>query len=281
MSRHGVSHVNVTLRDIRRMAESAGLTLETWAPGDGVRRFQFGVPRRGEPHIVERRLYTASGIGEALVYITGWEHGYGLAQQGHISGIRKNPGRTRGGGEEPESVHTGFNKIMVVDSVWKSLRLDRHQRFPSTSELGGYPLYYIVAEPEGKGWKNHADVLPSTLNNDHIGGDDYVIGVEVNWEDENMVDDITGEKIPSAYGGDETENPKTRQVIFKQTGGVAYGKAQHVAFDLRGAGYHAEEGNIQSPAGSFADSVFMMTNAPMPAILKAAKKEGLEIQRSR
>lgn len=71
---------------------------------------------------------------------------------------------------------------------------------------------------------------------------------------------------------------KSRQVTFKETGGVAYGKAQAVAYTLRSAGYAAEQGSIPSPAGSYADTVYVMTNAPMPQVRRAAKHENLTVK---
>lgn len=172
----------------------------------------------------------------------------------------------------------GFGRgTLVTERVWRKIDGERIKKFPAHSPLGGYPLYYIVGEPgRGRGkYDNLATVSAETINSGQLGEDDVVVDVDINYEDDDMYDDVSGEKIPAAY----TENPKLRQVIFRQTGGTAYGKAQRVAFDLRSAGYEAEQGSIPSSAGSWADSVYVMTNAPLGAIRKAATQEGLEVQR--
>jgi hypothetical protein len=172
-------------------------------------------------------------------------------------------------------------KVLVSDKVWRAaLDHGRAKEFPSYSDLGGYPLYYTIGERTARRnfqYDNMETVLASTINGGQLGEDDVVMDVDVNWEDDELYDGITGERIPSAYG--ENENPKSRQVNFRQTGGTAYGKAQRVAFDLRSAGYEAEQGNIPSSAGSWADAVYIMTNAPMGTVRKIATKEGLEIRK--
>ena len=70
---------------------------------------------------------------------------------------------------------------------------------------------------------------------------------------------------------------KTRQLTFREMGGPGYSKAQRLAFNLRSLSYDAEQGCISSPAGSWADTLYLMTNAPLPIVRKEAAKEGLTI----
>ena len=71
----------------------------------------------------------------------------------------------------------------------------------------------------------------------------------------------------------------TRQVTFRQTGSVAYGDALNVVVALREAGYYAVPGSQPSPAGSWADTVYVMTDAPMATVRKAARAESLDVGR--
>jgi hypothetical protein len=115
----------------------------------------------------------------------------------------KNPRRN----PPDEKLHLAFNNILVSSKVWRQLGGNRRTRFPDTSDLGGYPLYYTVAEPHdnAKGrYHNHVIVSAKTLNDDAISADDVVVDVAINYEDDDLYDEISGDKIPSAYG----ENPK-------------------------------------------------------------------------
>ena len=74
----------------------------------------------------------------------------------------------------------------------------------SYSSVGSYPLFFITADGGA--------LLPSTVRAElgqiasavRDSGDRQwrVIGHDVNWEDVELYDDHTNERIPSAYGED-------------------------------------------------------------------------------
>lgn len=77
---------------------------------------------------------------------------------------------------------------------------------------------------------------------------------------------------------------KTRQITFRQMGGGGYARAQRLAYALRSkfdtksqAYYAADQGSIPSPAGSWADTPYVLTNAPLPLVRKLAQVEGLTL----
>lgn len=68
------------------------------------------------------------------------------------------------------------------------------------TDLGGYPLYYVtkdsgVLSPE-------AVIENLSLTNDPDDPQWYVVRAEVNYEDQDLVCDHTGQRIPSAYSPD-------------------------------------------------------------------------------
>ena len=72
---------------------------------------------------------------------------------------------------------------------------------------GGYPLYFITSDGGALSFQTVRENLRSVLDSiRHKSNDGWrVIACEVNWEDENLYDDHTGEKIESAYGENENE----------------------------------------------------------------------------
>ena len=72
---------------------------------------------------------------------------------------------------------------------------------------GGYPLFFITADGGALSFdsvKEEWDNVREAVETDDDGSGWRVVAVEVNWEDENLYDDHSGAKIPSAYGdGDE------------------------------------------------------------------------------
>ncbi len=69
---------------------------------------------------------------------------------------------------------------------------------------GGYPLYFVTSDGAALSFDaaraNRRYILQSIAHrNDRAW---RVIGVDVNWEDENLYCDDTGARIPSAYGDD-------------------------------------------------------------------------------
>ena len=67
---------------------------------------------------------------------------------------------------------------------------------------GGYPLYFITSDGAALSFNsaryNRRSILQSIAHNTNDGW--RIIGVDVNWEDESLTCDDTGESIPSAYG---------------------------------------------------------------------------------
>jgi len=66
---------------------------------------------------------------------------------------------------------------------------------------GGYPLYFITSDGGALSFatvqKNLRRVLSSIRDQSSDGW--QVVACDVNWEDAELFDDHTGEKIPSAY----------------------------------------------------------------------------------
>ena len=65
---------------------------------------------------------------------------------------------------------------------------------------GGYPLYFVTADGAVLSWA--AAIKEQALLRDSILRADAwrVVGLMVNYEDDDLYCDHTGEKIPSAYG---------------------------------------------------------------------------------
>ena len=68
---------------------------------------------------------------------------------------------------------------------------------------GGYPRYFVTADGAALSFKAASDsrisIIEALLYSDPSGCW-TVAGCEVNWEDEDLSCDHTGEPIPSAYG---------------------------------------------------------------------------------
>jgi hypothetical protein len=67
---------------------------------------------------------------------------------------------------------------------------------------GGYPCYFVTADGAALSWKAAKECRREILN--AIASDDRqsgwrIVGVDVNYEDANLVCEHTGEKIPAAY----------------------------------------------------------------------------------
>lgn len=71
---------------------------------------------------------------------------------------------------------------------------------------GGYPMYFITADGAALSWKAAKDcrgeIVRAIANKDTRSGW-CIVGVDINYEDESLYCDHTGEKIPSAYGDDD------------------------------------------------------------------------------
>lgn len=62
---------------LRQECEAAGFTFDTWAPGDGVKRYRFNALGTGgaNDYFASFGDFTALGWKEALAYATGRVHG--------------------------------------------------------------------------------------------------------------------------------------------------------------------------------------------------------------
>jgi len=69
---------------------------------------------------------------------------------------------------------------------------------------GGYPLYFITSDGAALSFDaakaERRNILQSIAHRSNDGW--RVIGADVNWEDQDLACDHTGERIPSAYGED-------------------------------------------------------------------------------
>jgi hypothetical protein len=119
-------------------AKGLGLDLETHAPGDGVRRYQFFAKRKGYRDREEvHHVYTARGAREAEVFLDGYEEGG--------RGTRTNPPRQR----QRQRVRRNPGKF--ADTVEDMLySIDHDQEMGSVDELGWYGLVSGLLLPEAK-----------------------------------------------------------------------------------------------------------------------------------
>lgn len=69
---------------------------------------------------------------------------------------------------------------------------------------GGYPLYFVTSDGGALAFDTVRDNLSSVLDAIRTKSSDgwRVVACEVNYEDAELYDDHTGEKIESAYGED-------------------------------------------------------------------------------
>lgn len=67
---------------------------------------------------------------------------------------------------------------------------------------GGYPLYFVCADGEALSFKaaraERRNILQAIAHNDTRSGW-FVVGVDVNWKDGELVCAHSGERIQSAY----------------------------------------------------------------------------------
>lgn len=71
---------------------------------------------------------------------------------------------------------------------------------------GGYPMYFITADGAALSWaaakERRGEIVRAIASQDTRSGW-CITGADVNWEDESLYCDHTGDKIESAYGDDE------------------------------------------------------------------------------
>ena len=67
---------------------------------------------------------------------------------------------------------------------------------------GGYPLFFLTQDGAALSFEavnQEIESVQDSINSEY--NDEWrVVAVDVNWEDENLLCDHTGEKIQSAYG---------------------------------------------------------------------------------
>lgn len=96
---------------------------------------------------------------------------------------------------------------MIIKTVFdfnKAIGMGHHIK------IGGYPTYFITADGAALSFQAAIDeqalirdsIIDNPFNEDHfpVGTDGWrVVEMAVNWEDENLYCDHTGEKIETAY----------------------------------------------------------------------------------
>ena len=73
---------------------------------------------------------------------------------------------------------------------------------------GGYPIYFITEDGGALAFetvKKEYDQIREAIEDDDTSGGWRVSYCDINWEDEDLVDDHTGDSIESAYGDDDDE----------------------------------------------------------------------------
>lgn len=83
----------------------------------------------------------------------------------------------------------------------------RHGQF---TNLGGYPLYFITSDGEALSFEAARDNFRQIVDSiDGRHNDGWrIVGLDVNYEDDDLVCAHTGKKIPSAYGDNEETDDK-------------------------------------------------------------------------
>ena len=71
---------------------------------------------------------------------------------------------------------------------------------------GGYPMYFVLDDGGALSFEgarqNLREILYDMTHDIRGSGSWFVVGCEINYEDEDLVCEHTGAKIPSAYGED-------------------------------------------------------------------------------
>jgi len=73
---------------------------------------------------------------------------------------------------------------------------------------GGYQCYFITSDGGALSFKTveeEYDQISESVR-DQLSDGWNVTAVDVNWEDDDLVDDHSGESIPSAYGDDDDDD---------------------------------------------------------------------------
>lgn len=67
---------------------------------------------------------------------------------------------------------------------------------------GGYQMYFLTSDGAALSFATVREEFRLVASAVKHGGNDgwRVVATDINWEDEDLIDDHTGKKIPSAYG---------------------------------------------------------------------------------
>lgn len=74
--------------------------------------------------------------------------------------------------------------------------------------VGSYPIFFITHDGAAfsfaTAWKERSNIVEALNSKDKSGGW-YVVAADVNWEDADLIDDHSGNRIESAYAEDDAE----------------------------------------------------------------------------
>lgn len=76
------------------------------------------------------------------------------------------------------------------------------------TSIGSYPIFFITADGGVLSYdtvKEERETIAEAIEDDDTSGGWRVNAADVNWEDPDLIDDHTGERIESAYAEDEHE----------------------------------------------------------------------------
>lgn len=74
------------------------------------------------------------------------------------------------------------------------------------TSIGSYPIFFITADGGALAYdtvKAERETIAEAIEDDDTSGGWRVSAADINWEDPDLIDDHTGERIESAYAEDE------------------------------------------------------------------------------
>lgn len=87
-------------------------------------------------------------------------------------------------------------------------------RYGQYTQLGGYPMYFVVSDGEPLSFEaareNFRQIADSIAHRHNDGW--RIVGLDVNYEDEDLVCAHTGKRIPSAYGETVVEDDNRSEI---------------------------------------------------------------------
>jgi hypothetical protein len=79
---------------------------------------------------------------------------------------------------------------------------------------GGYPIYFITADGGALSFAaakaERRQIIGAIRHDDNFGGW-KIVAAEINWEDQDLICDHTGEKIEAAYDAPEPDPDRLRE----------------------------------------------------------------------